>query len=226
METRWAQGLGVFACATALGCAPGAVGDGALNEDDVALREPDVASGVDRPATRDAAAPMDVVAPTFDAPAMDRSLPNDLVTAVDRVSPPDVPAVVDAPAPIDLGPPDTGCPLPPPAARPPAAGPDGSALVRALAAEHPDWLRDSCVAMGGSHRFLFEALRRGRALDPRWGLDRRTGTLSGDIVTYFYGDGCPEGRREVYMFDIITRLCARPGIDEPAAARRALPRAG
>jgi hypothetical protein len=86
-----------------------------------------------------------------------------------------------------------------------------------LAAERPDWLRDSCVEMGGHRRFLFELLRRGRSVDPRWGLDRRTGPLSGDIVTYFYGDGCPEGSREVYMFDVIIRHCARPGVDEPAA---------
>ncbi len=90
-------------------------------------------------------------------------------------------------------------------------------MIQAVAREHPDWLRDSCVSMGGTHRFLFEALRRGRALDPRWGLDRRTGPLSGDIVTYFYGDGCPEGRREVYMFDVIVRHCGIPGMHEPPA---------
>ncbi len=147
---------------------------------------------------------------------------SNLGVARDTPAPSDVPIGLDAsssdaPPPPPPPPPDAGCTLPPPVARPPAALPSGEDVVRALAAEHPDWLRDSCVPTGGSYRFLFELVRRGRAVDPRWGLDRRTGPLSGDIVTYFYGDGCPEGRREVYMIDVITRHCAREGIDAPAA---------
>ncbi|MBP6834849.1 MAG: hypothetical protein KA978_28955 [Deltaproteobacteria bacterium] len=171
----------------------------------------------DAPAARDAPSPpLDRPAPPRDAPGFDAPSAPDAPRVDVRVVP-DVPFVIDLPPVVDAGAPDTGCALPPPAARPPAPGPDGSEAIRALAAERPDWLRDSCISMGGSYRFLFEALRRGRALDPRWGLDRRTGSLSGDIVTYFYGDGCPEGRREVYMFDVILRHCSRAGIDEPAA---------
>jgi hypothetical protein len=179
--------------------------------------EPDAVAAVDAPAPAldRPVAPRD--APAFDAPVpLDIPRP-DVPTVIDVPTVVDVPTVIDVPTVVDVGPPDTGCHLPPPAARPPAPGPDGSGVIRTLAAEHPDWLRDSCISMGGTHRFLFEALRRGRAIDPRWGLDRRTGPLSGDILTYFYGDGCPEGRRETYMFDVITRHCARPGVDEPAA---------
>jgi len=188
------------------GCSPGSV---VQVPDDVAIVGDGWPEDVARHDANDLGAAPDV-AP--DAVA-DLTTP-DVVTA-----PPDVAAPPDAPAPTDVAaPPDAGCsPLPPPVARPPAPGPNGEAVVRALAAERPDWLRDSCVEMGGHRRFLFELLRRGRSVDPRWGLDRRTGPLSGDIVTYFYGDGCAEGSREVYMFDVIVRHCARPGVDEPAA---------
>jgi hypothetical protein len=111
---------------------------------------------------------------------------------------------------------DVSCSLPPPVARPPAALPSRLAVVETLAAERPDWLLGSCPSQGGDRRFLFEVLRRLRDTDPRWGLDRRTGSLSDDIITYFYGDGCPEGSRESYMVDIIGRLCPRPGIDPPS----------
>ncbi len=215
MGTTRTPSLGFLASVVLLSaCSPDGV-------EEVSVVADDVPAAVDRAAAPDAPTPsIDVVS------SRDASAPRDLPTildvpfAIDR--PPTIvdvpPTIVDVPPTIvDTGPPDTGCTLPPPAARPPATGPDGSAIVRAIAAEHPDWLRDSCVPMGGNYRFLFEAVRRGRAVDPRWGLDRRTGSLSGDIVTYFYGDGCPEGRREVYMFDIITRHCAIAGVHEPAA---------
>ncbi|MFO0626135.1 MAG: hypothetical protein U0325_11005 [Polyangiales bacterium] len=210
MGRRSARTLGCFTVALALGCAPGSTtGDGTSDDDAAAPR--DVAR------TFDAGAPREDARVAPDVPSVDRGI-DDRVAPLDAPAPPDVPPARDVVTVTDLGPPDTGCALPPPAARPPAAGPDGSGVVRALAAERPDWLRNSCLSMGGDSRFLFEALRRGRAQDPRWGLDRRTGAVSGDIVTYFWGDGCPEGRREVYMFDIIIRHCARPGIDAPPEA--------
>jgi hypothetical protein len=208
MGSRLARTLGGLAVTLSTACAPGSTtGDGVIDED--------------APAPLDART-FDAGTPRADAVVEDRVAPpdrvvQDLGARPDLATTPDVFVARDVVSVTDLGPADVGCVLPPPVARPPAPGPDGSEVVRALAAEHPDWLRDSCVAMGGTHRFLFEALRRGRAVDPRWGLDRRNGPLSGDIVTYFYGDGCPEGRREVYMFDVITRLCAQPGVDEPAA---------
>jgi hypothetical protein len=108
-------------------------------------------------------------------------------------------------------------PLPPPAARPPAPPPDGSAVVFTLAAERPDLLADSCVAQGGTNAFLFEVAHRLRALDPRWGLVLRDGALLQDRIGYFWGDGAPEGRAEIYVLDVVARHCARPGVDEPAA---------
>lgn len=123
---------------------------------------------------------------------------------------------LDAASPMDVTSPDVSCALPPPVARPPAALASQQSVVEALAAERPDWLERSCPSQGGDRRFLFEVVRRLRESDARWGLDRRTGTLSDDIITYFYGDGCPEGSREAYMVDIIGRLCPRPGVDPPA----------
>ncbi|MBL8683484.1 MAG: hypothetical protein JNK05_30220 [Myxococcales bacterium] len=111
---------------------------------------------------------------------------------------------------------DASCSLPAPVAQPPAALPSRLSVVESLAAERPDWLEASCPSQGGDRRFLFELVRRLRESDPRWGLDRRTGALSDDIITYFYGTGCPEGSREAYMVDVIGRLCPRPGVDPPA----------
>jgi len=121
---------------------------------------------------------------------------------------------MDAPAVPD---PDAFTPLPPAAARPPAPPPDLSSIVEALAVERPRDLAGSCVMTGGTHAFLFEAVRRMRAIDPRWGLDREGTSIVGDHVTYYWGDGAPEGSTEVYVLDVIARLCARPGVDEPAA---------
>lgn len=207
------RGFALLLTIAPVGCGPALI-EGAV-EDDAGPRVDAVPRDAGAPAPRDV--------PAMDAPAAPRDIPaTDLGTAPDRVAPSDIvaptdlPAAIDVPAaPRDAGPIDVGCPLPPPIARPPAALPSGEAVVRAVAAEHPDWLLGSCLAMGGSSAFLHEVLRRGRAVDPRWGLDRRLGPVSGDIVTYFYGDGCPEGRREVYMVDIIVRHCARPGVDAP-----------
>lgn len=107
-------------------------------------------------------------------------------------------------------------PLPPPAARPPMGPPDLSHVIAALAAERPDLLASSCVTDGGSYDFLFEAVRRLRAIDPRWGLDRREAPVGGDVVDYYWGDGAPEGATEVYVVDIISSYCPRAGIDAPS----------
>lgn len=127
---------------------------------------------------------------------------------------PGTPPVTDASDPRDAGPP--GVPLGPTAARPPAPPPDHAYVVAALAAERPDLLAGSCVAMGGTNDFLFEAVRRLRAIDTRYGLTMRAGALSPDRVAYYWGDAAPEGSGEIYAIDIIVRHCAGPG-DPPAA---------
>lgn len=196
------------------GCSPSEVEDFSMYDEDASPTS-----------ERSPVGPGDAGTPAIDATtardvAVPRDLPTilDIPTVFDRPTILDIPTIIDVPTIIDMGPPAPVCTLPAPAARPPAPGPDGSGVVRALAAEHPDWLRDSCMSMGGNFRFLFEAVRRLRVSDPRWGLDRRTGSLSGDIITYFHGNGCPEGSRETYMFDVIIRHCARPGVDAPAEA--------
>jgi hypothetical protein len=148
------------------------------------------------------------------------------VTTLERDRRPDAGAAPDAPAPtIDAGTPDDASTaeidapmatmLPPPAARPPMGPPDLSHVIQALAAERPDLLASSCVPDGGSYEFLLEAARRLRAIDPRWGLDRREAPIGGDVVDYFWGDGEPEGATEVYVVDVIATHCSRAGIDPP-----------
>jgi hypothetical protein len=75
-----------------------------------------------------------------------------------------------------------------------SALPDGRATSRPSPRERPDWLRNSCVEMGGNNEFLFEVVRRLRRIDTRWGLNwkrGRVGDMSQDVVNYFYG---PERR--------------------------------
>ena len=97
--------------------------------------------------------------------------------------------------------------------------PDESAVVRQLAADRPDLLAESCVARGGNTAFLFELVRRLRAIDPRWGLNWKRGNvgdLSLDVVDYFWAPGEPvEGRTEVYIVRVIANHC--PVGDEPPA---------
>jgi hypothetical protein len=112
---------------------------------------------------------------------------------------------------------DAFVPFGPPLAVPPAAPPDHSAVVRSLAAERPDLLEGSCVAMGGTRDFLLELVRRLRAIDLRYGLVVRGGALLEDRVAYHWGAGGAEGSSEIYVLDVIARHCARPGVDEPAA---------
>lgn len=127
--------------------------------------------------------------------------------------PPDAAAVrPDAGANADAAP-----ALPPPAAVPPAPPPDGSDVVFAVAAEHPQWVANACTSRGGTHEFLFEVVRRLRARDPRWGLLVRDGALLDDRIAYFYGDGPAEGSTAVYVLDVIGRNCGQPGVDEPPA---------
>lgn len=148
--------------------------------------------------TRDGGA--DVPLATDDAPVATTDVPAELADAGT-----DAPEGVDAPS----------TPLGPPLARPPAGPPDHSAVIVALASERPDLLAGSCLAMGGTNDFLFEAVRRLRAIDLRYGLVVRAGALLQDRVGYFWGDGAAEGSTQTYVIDVIGRHCAAPG-DPPA----------
>jgi hypothetical protein len=112
---------------------------------------------------------------------------------------------------------DAGPPLGPPLSRPPAGPPDHAHVIATLAAEQPALLATSCVPMGGTHGFLFEAVRRLRAIDPRYGLITRSLALTGDRVGYFWGEGAPEGSTETYVIDIVLRHCGVAGVDAPPA---------
>jgi len=109
----------------------------------------------------------------------------------------------------------SGGPLPgepsgPPQAVPPMPPPDGYAIVEQVAAEHPDWLQNSCLDSGGTNEFMFEVARRLRQQDDRWGLNWKRGVigdLSQDVVDYHYGDGVSEGSTDVYIIDMITGHC-------------------
>jgi hypothetical protein len=90
-------------------------------------------------------------------------------------------------------------------------------VVDRLGEERPDLLEQSCVEDGGNNAFLFELVRRLRAIDPRWGLNWKRGNvgdLSQDIVDYYWGPGAPpEGSTDVYIVDIISGHC--PGPNDP-----------
>ncbi len=103
-----------------------------------------------------------------------------------------------------------GEPSGPPQSVFPDPAPDGYAIVEQVAAEHPDWLKNSCLEMGGNNEFLFEVVRRLRPLDDRWGLNWKRGVIgdmSQDVVDYHYGDGVSEGSTEVFIIDVIVGHC-------------------
>lgn len=127
-----------------------------------------------------------------------------------------------------------GAPPPGPRAPDPAPGqalpfPNwGGAVVAQLAAERPDLLSQSCTEHGGNNRFMFEAVRRLRLQDNRFGLNWKRGNygdLSQDIVDYNYSAESDEGTQNVYIIDIIGGHCgSRPSaawIDQTEATRNA-----
>ena len=155
-----------------------------------------------------------------DRAASDAEVPSDSAFAPDAAPGSDAGtgAASDAGAPIDTGTagsPDSG----PPDAGPPAPLPlpDESGTVSALAAERPDLLAASCVEHGGNNDFLFELVRRLRAIDDRWGLNWKRGVvgdMSQDVVDYHFGDGEREGSTDVYIIDVIGGHCG----DSPSPA--------
>lgn len=122
---------------------------------------------------------------------------------------------------VDAGASDAGDPEPLPLV-------DGSDIIDALAAERPDLLAGSCVEMGGTNDFLFEAVRRLRARDARFGLNWKRGNIgdmSQDVVDYHFGFGEPESSTDVYIIDVIGGHCgptpAPAWIDVTEATREA-----
>jgi hypothetical protein len=86
----------------------------------------------------------------------------------------------------------------------------GGGIVSQLAAERPDLLAQSCREHGGNNRFLFEAVRRLRGRDNRFGLNWKRGNygdMSQDIVNYNYSAESDEGTQRVYIIDIVGGHC-------------------
>lgn len=95
----------------------------------------------------------------------------------------------------------------------------GREVIIQLAAERRDLVVGSCVSQGGNNRFMFEAVRRLRARDTRWGLNWKRGNrgdLSQDIVTYNFGSRSDEDTTDVYIIDIIGGHC--PGPTDPPSS--------
>lgn len=127
-----------------------------------------------------------------------------------------------------------GAPPPGPRAPNPAPGQRlplpayGAGIIEQLARERPDLLHASCKEHGGNNRFMFEAVRRLRARDNRFGLNWKRGLhgdLSQDIVTYNGTDQPDEGNRSPYIVDIIGGHCGNnpsaAWIDQTGATRAA-----
>ncbi|MCC7240307.1 MAG: fibronectin type III domain-containing protein, partial [Acidobacteria bacterium] len=113
-----------------------------------------------------------------------------------------------------------GAPPPGPRTPNPAPGqrlslPNMSSVVNQLANERRDLLQQSCVEHGGNNRFVFELVRRLRAIDNRWGLNWKRGNrgdMSQDIVNYNYGSESDEDTINVYIIDTIGGHCgSNPG---------------
>ena len=88
--------------------------------------------------------------------------------------------------------------------------PDMAWVVDEVAADHPDWLADSCQDDGGTWQFLDEVVDRLRLYDDRWGYNWKRGVVgdpSQDVVDYHYGSGDHEGSEEVYILDVIVGHC-------------------
>lgn len=108
-------------------------------------------------------------------------------------------------------PPGPRSPNPPPGQLLPFRHQDGAVIER-LARERPDLLHSSCREHGGNNRFMFEAVRRLRAIDNRYGLNWKRGNvgdLSQDIVTYNASSLSDEGATSpaIYIVDIIGGHC-------------------
>jgi hypothetical protein len=119
----------------------------------------------------------------------------------------------------DTGP-APGEPSGPPQSVYPDPPPDAYAVVEQVAGEHPDWLVNSCLEMGGDNQFLFEVVRRLRQLDDRWGLNWKRGVvgdMSQDVVDYHYGEGLSEESTDVYIIDMIGGHCPEDGSSPQAA---------
>jgi len=88
--------------------------------------------------------------------------------------------------------------------------PDMSHVVEEVAADHPDWLANSCQDEGGTWQFMDEVVDRLRLEDERWGYNWKRGNVgdpSQDVVDYHYAWDTREGSENVYIIDMIVGHC-------------------
>ena len=80
-------------------------------------------------------------------------------------------------------------------------------IVQQVAAAHPDWLRNSSPAHGGTWDFLDAVVAALRREDgPRWGYNCKRGdcrNISHDAIAFYRGDGDAAGSTDVAIIDII-----------------------
>jgi hypothetical protein len=99
-------------------------------------------------------------------------------------------------------------PDPPPGQRLPL--PNMLSVVRDVANQNPQLLKDSCQEGGGSWGFLDLVVDTLRKVDTRWGYNCKRGncnTPSHDVVDFHYGSGPDEGSPDVYVVDMIAGHC-------------------
>jgi hypothetical protein len=99
---------------------------------------------------------------------------------------------------------------PPPGGKLPLPRASAEAIISAVAAERPDYLRNSCQDHGGSWQFLDTVVDRLREVDTRWGYNWKRGNVgdpSMDVIDYHWSGGADEGSIDVYIIDIIGGHC-------------------
>ena len=112
-----------------------------------------------------------------------------------------------APDPIPPG------PTPPPTPDPCRGGdpPNMLAVVRQVAAAHPQSLANSCQDQGGSWDFMDRVVETLRQYSQCWGYNCKRGdcnSISHDVVDYYRGTGDGTGSTNVAIIDVIANHCS------------------
>lgn len=99
---------------------------------------------------------------------------------------------------------------PPPGQRLPLPRAIAEFVIGGVAAERPDYLRNSCQEHGGTWQFMDTVIDRLREIDTRWGYNWKRGVVgspSMDVIDYHWSAGPDEGSIDVYIIDIIGGHC-------------------
>ena len=104
-------------------------------------------------------------------------------------------------------------PTPPPTPDPCQGGnpPNMLAVVRQVAAAHPQSLANSCQDQGGSWDFMDRVVETLRQYSQCWGYNCKRGdcnSISHDVVDYYRGTGDGTGSTNVAIIDVIVNHCS------------------